>query len=152
MHVFAISSNINEVLLISPSANVFVFGDFNIHLKTWLTYSGGTDRTGELCYNFSVSNDLNQIVNIPPCVHDCDSHSPTLLDLSFSSDASIFSTIVFPPLENSDHIVVSVSSKFPSNSKWDALFHCRAYDYSTADWDCICDHLRDVPWISWRIS
>ena len=71
---------------------------------------------------------------------------------SFSSDAGIFSTIVFPPLENFDHIVVSVSSKFPSNSKWDALFHCRAYDYSTADWDCICDHLRDVPWISWRIS
>ena len=28
-----ISSNINEVLLINPSANLFVFGDFNIHHK-----------------------------------------------------------------------------------------------------------------------
>ena len=27
----SISSNIDEVLLISPSANVFVFGDFNVH-------------------------------------------------------------------------------------------------------------------------
>ena len=51
--VFAsISSNIDEVLLISPSANMFVFGDFNAHHKDWLTYSGGTDRPGELCYNF----------------------------------------------------------------------------------------------------
>ena len=47
-----ISSNIDEVLSINPSANVFVFGDFNIHHMDWLTYSGGTDRSGELCYNF----------------------------------------------------------------------------------------------------
>ena len=56
----SISSNINEVLSINQSANVFVFGDFNIHHKDWLTYSGGTDRPGELCYNFSLSNDLTQ--------------------------------------------------------------------------------------------
>ena len=47
----SISSNIDEVLSINPSANVFVFGDFNVHRKDWLTYSGGTDhRPGELCY------------------------------------------------------------------------------------------------------
>ena len=56
----SISSNIDEVLLINPSVNVFVFGDFNIHHKDWLTYSGGTDRPGELCYNFSISNNLTQ--------------------------------------------------------------------------------------------
>ena len=54
----SISSNIDEVLSINPSANVFVFGDFNVHHKDWLTYSGGTDRPGELCYNVSISNDL----------------------------------------------------------------------------------------------
>ena len=48
---YSISSNIDEVLSINPSA-VFVFGDFNSHHKDWLTYSGGTDRSGELCYNF----------------------------------------------------------------------------------------------------
>ena len=36
----SISSNINEVLLINPSANVFVFGDCNVHYKGWLAYSG----------------------------------------------------------------------------------------------------------------
>ena len=41
----------DEVLSINPSANVFVFGDFNVHHKDWLTYSGGIDRPGELCYN-----------------------------------------------------------------------------------------------------
>ena len=46
----SISSNIDEVLSINPSANVFVFGDFNIHHKDWLPYSSGTDRPGELCY------------------------------------------------------------------------------------------------------
>ena len=61
----SVSSNIDEVLSVNPSANVFVFGDFNVHHKDWLTYSGGTDRPGELCYNFSISNDLTQIVNFP---------------------------------------------------------------------------------------
>ena len=58
----SISSNIDEVLSINPSANVFVFGDFNVHHKDWLTYSGGTDRTGGLCHNFSILDDLTQTV------------------------------------------------------------------------------------------
>ena len=74
----SISFNIDEVLLINPSANVFVFGDFNVHHKEWPTYPGGTDRPGELCYNFSISNDLTQLVNFPTRLPDCDSHSPAL--------------------------------------------------------------------------
>ena len=145
MHVFdSISSDIDEVLLINPSANVFVFGDFNIHHKDWLTYSGGTDRPGELCYNFSISNDLTQIVNFTTRIPDCDSHSPALLDLFYFSDASICSTMVFPPLGNSDHVVVSVSIAFLVNSKQDTLFHHVAYDCSRADWDGLRDHLRGV--------
>ena len=54
----SISSNIEEVFSINPSPKVFVFGDFNVHHKDWLTYPGGTNAPGELCYNFSISNDL----------------------------------------------------------------------------------------------
>ena len=54
----SISSIIDEIHLTNPSANVFLFGNFKIHHKDWLNYSGGTDRTSELCYDFSVSNDL----------------------------------------------------------------------------------------------
>ena len=62
-----------------------------------------------------------------------DSHSPALLDLFLSSDASICSTMAFPPLGNSDHVVVSVSIDFQTNSQQDAPFHRIAYDCSRAD-------------------
>ena len=117
---------------------------FNVHHKNWLTYSGGTDRSGELCYNFSISNDLNQMVNFPTRIPDCDSHSPALLYLFISSETSICSTMFFPQLGSSDHVVVSID--FPSNSQRYAPFHRIAYDYSHADWDGLRDHLRDVPW------
>ena len=54
--------------------------------------------------------------------------------------------MAFPPLGNSDHVVVSVSIDFPINLKQDTPFHHVAYDYSHADWDGLCVHLRDVPW------
>ena len=52
----------------------------------------------------------------------------------------------FDHVENFDHVVVSVSIDFPISSKEDALFHYIACGYHRADWDCLCDHLRDVPW------
>ena len=143
---YSISSNIDEVLLINPSANVFVLGDFNFHHKDWLTYSGGTDRPGELCYNFPISNDLTQMVNFPTWIPDCEYQSLALLNLFIFSDASICSTMAFPPSENSDHVLVSVSIDFLSNSHCDDLFHCVTYNYSCADWDGLPDHLRDVSW------
>ena len=134
----SLPSNIDEVFSINSSANVFVFGDLNIHHKEWLNYSGGTDRSRELCYNFSISNDLTQVVNFPAWIPDCNSVS--------SSDASICSTMAFSPLWNSDHVFVSVSIDFPSNLQRDVFFLLIAYDYSRAAWDGLCDHLRDVSW------
>ena len=88
------------------------------------------------------------MVSFPTRIPDCDSHSPALLYLLISSGASICSTMAFPPLlGNSDHVVASVSIDFPTtNSQQDAPFHHIAYNYSCADWDGLCDHLRDVPW------
>ena len=123
----SISFNIDEVRLINPSANVLSLETLTCIILDWLTYSGGTDRSGELCYN-------------------CDFHSPALLDFFLSSDASICYAMAFPPLRNPDHVVVLVSIDFPSNSQRDALFHRIAYDYSRADWDGLRDHLRDVLW------
>ena len=54
--------------------------------------------------------------------------------------------MAFPPLGNSDDVVVSVSIDFSINSKQDTPFHRVAYGYSRADWDGLRDHLRDVPW------
>ena len=76
-----ISSSIGEVFASNPSANVFVFKEFHVDHDDWLTYSGGTDSPGELCNNFPISNYLDQMVNIPIWISDCDSHSPALLNL-----------------------------------------------------------------------
>ena len=86
------------------------------------------------------------MVNFPTQISDRDSHSPALLDLFLSSDASICFAMAFPPLGNFDHVVISVSIDFPTNSQQDAPFHHIAYGYSRADWDGLRDHLRDVPW------
>ena len=67
------------------------------------------------------------MVNFPTLIMT-NSHRPALLDLVLSSDASICSTMAFPPLGNSDHVVVSVSIDFPSNSQRDALFHHIAFE------------------------
>ena len=85
------------------------------------------------------------MVNFPTWIPGCDSLSPALLDFFLFSDASICSTVAFPPLGNSYHVVVSVSIDFPSYSQQDAPFHCIAYDYCCADWDGLRDHLRDIP-------
>ena len=86
------------------------------------------------------------MVKFPTRIPDYDSYSPALLDFFLSPDASICSTMAFPSLGNSDHVVLSVSIGFLSNSKRDGLFYCMAYDYSRADWDGLRDYLRDVPW------
>ena len=86
------------------------------------------------------------MVNFPTRIPDCDSHSPALLDLFHSSDASICSAIYFSPLGNSDHVVVSVFNDSPSNSQWYVQFHCMPHDYCRTDWDSLRDHLRDVLW------
>ena len=103
-----ISCNIDEVLLINPSANVFVFGDFNVYHNDWLTYFGGTDRSVELCYIFFISNDLTQMVNFPTRIPDCDSHSPALLDF-------FFLTLVFVLQRLSIHweILIMLLPQFP---------------------------------------
>ena len=105
------SSNIDEVLSINPSANVFVFGDFNVHQKEWLNYSDGTDKPSELCYDFSISNDLTLMVKVSTMTTACDSFSAYLLNLFISFGTGICSTMAFPPFRNSDHLVFSVSFK-----------------------------------------
>ena len=53
-----------------------------------------------------------------------------LLDLFISSGTSICSTMAFPTLEISDHVVVSVSIDSLTNSKRDTPFHRIGYEYS----------------------
>ena len=64
-----------------------------------------------------------------------------IIKVLFSSDVSICPIMAFHPLQNSDHVVVSVSIDFPLNSQGESLFHCIAYDYCHADWDTPWQHI-----------
>ena len=108
-----ISSNIEEVLSINPSANVFVFGDFKVQHKDLLTYSGGTDRPGELCHNFSISNDFTQMVNFCTWIPDYDSQSQLFWMYFFL----LMQVAVPQSLSLHWEILIMLFSKFPLTSQ-----------------------------------
>ena len=54
--------------------------------------------------------------------------------------------MVIRPLRNSDHVVVTFSIYLSSNSQRHAPIHRIAYEYSRADWNGLCNHLRSVLW------
>ena len=51
-----ISHNIEGVLSINSAVNVFFFGDFSVHHKDLLTFSGGTNRSGKLYLKWRYSD------------------------------------------------------------------------------------------------
>ena len=105
-----------------------------------LTYSRGTYRSGELCYNCSISSDLTQMVNLSTRIPDFDSHSPALLEIFLKLCSGEFwenvvGKCAIPPLFNGQEVLSSASDKiklfaenFPKNSDFDNsgiyLFTC----------------------------
>ena len=144
--VEAVSSNIDKALILHPSANIMVCGDFNAHNTEWLGHSHTTDVAGVFCQEFALAQDLTQIVDFPTRIPDCVDHQPYLLDLFLCSNPDSCTVTSHPPLGRSDHIVVSVDVKFVVKSTNEHPYHRTVYSYSKADWDGLRDHLRDVPW------
>ena len=62
------------------------------------------------------------MINFRTVIPDSESLSLVCLDLFISSEANIFSTMAFRPLETFHHVAVSVSIDFLPNSKGDAPF------------------------------
>ena len=116
-----------------PLANVPSFKNFNFHHKDRLSYSGGTDRFGELCYNFSISNKLTQTVNFPVGKTDCDSHSLSLLDF-FPSTGTSLCHVMFVILHwKFLAILVSLFPLFLLCLKGNAPFHGTGFYYTRAN-------------------
>ena len=53
----SIAEQIDNILIHHPSANICVFGDFNVHHVQWLVHSNHTDNVGVECYNFSLAHE-----------------------------------------------------------------------------------------------
>ena len=128
-----VCTNIDRALSKHPTANVFVFCDFNVHHVEWLKHSCGTDQPGEYSFNFSITHDITQIVDFPTCIPDSDTHRPALLDLFLTSRSWAMLCGAFAPLGNSDHVVVSVSVDFVAVSEKDVPYYHKAFDYGRAD-------------------
>ena len=126
---------------------MFIFGDFNVHHKEWLTYSDGTDRRGELCCNFSFSNNLTQMVKFLIRIPNRDnSHGLTLFWISFFLLMLAFVLQwLFPHWE----ILIMLLSHVHWLSyklKTGLPFSLRSLGLFLGLWNGLHDHLRDVPW------
>ena len=107
---------------------MFVFVDFNVYHKDWLTYSCEVIHRINSVIFFYLQQPY-YLVNFPSRIPDFDSRSLALLDLFLSSDASISSTMVFPPSENFDHVVVSGSIDFAGTFLRTLILMTQIYRY-----------------------
>ena len=121
------SSNISDVLSVNPSANAFIFGNFNDgHQKDWLSCSDGTDRPGEL-WSWKTSDGWLFFLN--PWLWF--SQFGFFVFLFFSFDPITCSAVAYP--RNSDH-VVSLSIDFPLYLKKDTPFYM-TYNLFFSRWE-----------------
>ena len=127
-----ISDKLDYLLQQYPSAEVAVFGDFNVHHVDWLIHSRTTDVSGQAVYDFALSHNLSQMVSSPTRVPDRVGDSGYLLDLFLTTNPDHFSHTVSSPLGTSDHCVVTVTSKRVSSTP-SVPFHRTVYRFSKAD-------------------
>src|ERR1700755_3139959 len=73
------------------------------------TANGFHEPAGQLAYNFSIQNNLEQLVQPPTRIPDRLGDEPNMLDLFLTSYPSPYTIKLFPPLGSSDHLLISVS-------------------------------------------
>ena len=117
----SISSNRDEVFLISPSANVLSMETLTPIIRTGLPILVKLIDLVNPVIIFLSQMTLLRWLTFPLEYQTVILTVLNLLDLFLFSDSSICSTMAFPPLANSDH-VVSVSIDFPLNSQHDPCF------------------------------
>ena len=109
---FQYLTSCHEALLTShPHAEVLYMGDFNVHHIEWL-HSNTTDVGGREAFDFSISHELEQIIQHPTRVPDRHSDRANILDLFFTSNPQNYTYAILPPLGSSDHVLVNVSCSF----------------------------------------
>ena len=141
----SVSQSIDSALTSYPSANIFVFGDFNAHHREWLNHDR-SDAAGIHTHNFAISQSLHQTVDFVTRIPDRDDHSPSLLDLFLTSNPTICQTSSSSALGKSDHVVVNIQISLNTKAAQESPFHRTLYSYDRGDWDSFRDFLRDVPW------
>jgi hypothetical protein len=143
-----LNSKIKHILSHSPFSEIIILGDFNVHHRHWLS-SSSHDLAGELPFDFSIHNNLEQLVQLPTRIPDRIGDKPNILDLFMTSKPSPYSARLFPPLGSSDYLLISVSSNISSSlpqeqpppSVRKKFWHCNA-----ANWSDLRSYIFDFPW------
>ena len=94
-----------------PHAEILYLGDFNVHHTEWLS-SHTTDVGGREAFEFSISNEMEQLIKHPTRVPDRHGDRANILDLLLTSNPNFYSYSVESPLGSSDHCLISVSCSF----------------------------------------
>jgi len=141
----SVSESIDKALVAHPSANIFIFGDFNIHHSEWLPFSGPTSEAAINTFNFAISQSLTQLVDFPTRFPDRSDHNPSLLDLFLSSHPDICRVSSSSPLGKSDHAVGNVEINLNVPGASDSPRHRTLYSFEHGDWDSFRDFVRDIP-------
>jgi exonuclease III len=143
-----LNSKIEHILSLSPFSEIIILGDFNVHHRQWLS-SSSQDQAGELAFDFSIHNCLEQLVQLPTRIPDRIGDKPNILDLFMTSNPSPYSVKLFPPLGSSDHLLISVSSPISSSLPQERpppSARRRLWHYNAANWSDLRSYFFDFPW------
>lgn len=137
---------IESFQLASPSSEIIILGDLNVHNSNWLSHSRHTDRAGAEAEEFSILNDLSQLVNTPTRIPDRVTDFANTLDLFLTSKPDLYFPVsTYAPLGSSDHCLITINHPFTP-------FHSPAppkrtlWKFATADWDGLRDFFAEFPW------
>ena len=144
-----LNSKLEQILSSFPFSEIILLGDFNVHHSQWLSSNSPTDDEGKLTFEFAILNNLEQLVQFPTRIPDRPGDLPNILDLFLSSNSVPYTVKNLPPLGNSDHHLISVSSPFISNRSLERpppLERRRLWHFRAANWADLRTHFFDFPW------
>ncbi len=137
---------VESMLQSSPSSEIIIVGDFNVHNTDWLACSSHTDQAGIAAEIFAITNSLSQLVDVSTRMPDRPGDFANTLDLFLTSDPIGYSPVVcLAPLGSSDHCLLSVTQesgaiampKPPRRIFW---------KFSSANWDDLRSFFGSYPW------
>ncbi|KAL7632739.1 UNVERIFIED_CONTAM: hypothetical protein RMT77_016940 [Armadillidium vulgare] len=143
-----LNSKIEHILSSSPFSEIIILGDFNVHHRQWLS-SSSHDPAGELAFNFSIQNNLEQLVHLPTRIPDSLGDEPNILDLFLTSYPSPHTVKLFPPLGSSDHLLISVSCPVSSSlpqERPSPSARRRFWHFGATNWSDLRLYFSDFPW------
>ncbi|KAL7634069.1 UNVERIFIED_CONTAM: hypothetical protein RMT77_015397 [Armadillidium vulgare] len=143
-----LNSKVEHILSSTPFSEIIILGDFNVHHHQWLS-SSSHHPDGELIFNFSIQNNLEQLVHLPTRIPDRLGDEPNILDLFLTSYPSPHTVKLFPPLGSSDHLLISVSCPVSSSLPQERpppSARRRFWHFGATNWSDLRLYFSDFPW------